>query len=155
MQNVAQFLRRYPWIVSFALKIWRLGRPRFTAGVVGVVVNAQGQVLLVEHVFHPKIPWGLPGGWVDRAEDLESTLIREMQEELMLNVTINHVLLVEINPKVRNHMDIVFLCTPQGDIGTLSSELLGYQWVSVDDLPPIPAFHQRAIQRFIASQPNR
>ena len=43
----------------------------------------QGQVLLVEHVFHPYAPWGLPGGWIDRNESPSQTaVIRELQEEL-------------------------------------------------------------------------
>lgn len=153
MEKVAQFLRRYPWIVPFALRIWRLGRPRFTAGVVGVVTNDAGEVLVVEHVFHPKIPWGLPGGWVDRAERLDETLARELREELSLPVTVGRTLLVELNPKHRYHMDIAFHCTPQGEVGAVSNELLGYAWHAPATLPDIPPFHRRAIEAWQPTYP--
>ncbi len=148
LQKIANILRRFPWIIRLATHVYRLGRPRFSAGVVGVIFNTNNEVLLVEHVFHPDHPWGLPGGWVDRAEPLDVAVAREVREELQLSVEAKQVLHVEIATKRFNHIDVAYLCTTQGDVGELSAELLQYRWTPTDALPDrIPVFHRHAIQQ--------
>ncbi len=142
-------MRRYPVVAYLATRLWRLGRPRYTAGVVGIVFNAAGDVLLVEHVLHPKYPWGLPGGWVDRGDGLEEAVIRELREELELTVWVEQVVLVEMIRRFGAHIDLAFLCSTDGEVGKLSSELLGYRWTPQQDLPELTPFHARAIQQAI------
>lgn len=142
-RQLSEFLQRQPWVIFPLRKLYRLTRPKFSAGAVGVVFNVQKQVLLVEHVFHPHAPWGLPGGWVDRGEDPAETVVREMREELGLEVKVIHVLAVEIEH--RDHVDTAFLCTTKGEVGELSSELLDYRWYDIDALPEMYAFQRRAI----------
>lgn len=141
----ASTIRRAPWIAVSARWLYRLLQARFSAGVVGVIFNAAGEVLLVEHVFHPYHPWGLPGGWVDRREDPANTLLREMREELELQVEVGPVLLVKVD--YGNHIDMAYLCRQTGPIGALSHELLGYRWIPPDSLPRLQPFHYHAIQR--------
>jgi 8-oxo-dGTP pyrophosphatase MutT (NUDIX family) len=141
----AHTIRRAPWIAITARWFYRFLQARFSAGVVGVIFNADGEVLLVEHVFHPYHPWGLPGGWVDRREDPAATLIREMREELELQVEVGPVLLAKVD--YGSHIDLAYLCHQTGPIGTLSGELLGYRWLPPDNLPRLHSFHYRAIQR--------
>jgi len=143
MRRIAQFLQKAPWIIGAARSVWRLGQPKFTAGAVGVVFNTEGQVLLVEHVFHPYAPWGLPGGWVDRNEDPSQTVVRELREELQLTVGTNMLLLVETD--FGNHLDFAYLCDAKGSVGQLSSELLDYAWYDTNALPKLHRFHYRAI----------
>lgn len=144
MERLARLLRRRPWLMVVARRIWQWTRPRVTMGVVGVVMNASGQILMVEHVFHPYTPWGLPGGWVERREDPRDTLQREMQEELSLAIEVGPVLAVETVE--RGHLDLAYLCIPRGEVGALSFELLNYRWCDPADLPHTHAFHRRAIQ---------
>jgi len=144
-RGVATTIRRAPWLATTARFFWRIRQARFTAGVAGVVLNESGDVLLVEHVFHPYLPWGLPGGWVDRREDPAQALQREMQEELQLNVEVGPVLILKVD--YGNHIDVAYLCRPSGTIGKLSNELLGYRWVNPADLPELHSFHKRAIRR--------
>lgn len=144
-RGVAQTVRRAPWLALAARSVWRLRQAKYSAGVVGVVFNEAGEVLLVEHVFHPYNPWGLPGGWVDNREDPARTIEREMLEELQLTVEVGPVLLVKVD--YGNHIDLSYLCRPRGGIGKLSNELLGYRWVSPHNLPQLHSFHQRAITR--------
>ena len=147
-RRTATFLRRYPWIMACAYTLIHLWQPKYTLGVVGVMFNAEGQVLLVEHVFHPRKPWGLPGGWVERNEPPMEAVCREIQEELQLNTDIGSLLLIEITEG--NHLDIAYLCYPMGNIGTLSNELLDYRWFAPSNLPLLTGFHYRAIQRALA-----
>lgn len=120
-------------------------QPRFTAGVVGVVMNREEKILLVEHVFHPQTPWGLPGGWLERGEAPILALQRELREETGIQVSICYPLLIETGYYYRTHLDIAFLCRAESDVSCLSSELLDYRWASLDDLPPMLPFHRAAI----------
>jgi ADP-ribose pyrophosphatase YjhB (NUDIX family) len=152
LRRLANLLQSAPWITSSAIRLWRWRQARFSAGVAGVIFNAVGQVLLVEHVFHPHAPWGLPGGWVDRCEDPADALRREMREELALEVTVGPVLLVELD--YGNHLDLAYLCFADGRIGKLSSELLNHGWFDIAELPILQKFHYRAIMRAVELRVN-
>lgn len=55
------------------------------AAVGGLIVNADGQLLMVRRARDPgKGKWGLPGGFVDRNETIEDALAREVLEETNL-----------------------------------------------------------------------
>lgn len=146
VRKLANLLRHFPHLTHFLISLYRLGRPRFSAGVTGVVFNAAGEVLLVEHAFHGSNPWGLPGGWVDRAEQLDEAIVRELQEELQLTVQAENVVHTQLSKGWRYHIHITFLCTPQGDVGELSPELLAFRWLPIEDLPDkMPSFQRQAI----------
>ncbi|NWF68645.1 MAG: NUDIX hydrolase [Chloroflexi bacterium] len=144
LRTLANALKRVPWLVTLARLLWGLSRARFTAGVVAVIINDQGAVLLVEHVFHPHTPWGLPGGWIERREEPVEALRRELREELGLEVRIAALLLSELG--YGDHIDLAYLCYPSNAIGRLSAELLAYRWVEADQLPRVQKFHYHAIQ---------
>jgi 8-oxo-dGTP diphosphatase len=143
-QVIARWLKQASWMSDGMRFVLQLTQPRFTAGVVGVVLNVKGEVLLVEHVFHPRTPWGLPGGWMERGESPARALCRELQEETGVQVTVSHPLLIDTGYYYRTHLDIAYLCHAQNDVRELSSELLDYRWASLDDLPSLLPFHQAA-----------
>jgi len=145
-RTIAQILRRNTWLGIPIYVIIRFFRPKYSLGAVGVIFNSQSQVLLVEHVFHPKTPWGLPGGWTNRKEDPSQTVIRELHEELSVHVTIERVVSVQV---LHNHVDVAYLCHTTDHIGKLSDELLSYQWFDIDKMPRILSFHFLAIQQAI------
>jgi len=143
LQSLASVIRRFPGLLTIPYHTYRFFQPKYSVGVVGVVFNEVGQVLLVEHVFHAQHPWGLPGGWIGRNEDPDRAVEREFREELELDVQAEHLLLTERTQP--NHLDIAFRCNSAGQIGTLSYELLGYDWFSLDDLPTMYPFQKLAI----------
>lgn len=136
-------VRRVPVILAAAQALWRWTRPRFSLGAVGIVFSDRGQLLLVEHVFHPYHPWGLPGGWVERGESPSATVRRELREELELDVEVGPVVSAELG--FSRHLDLAFLCYPRSSVGKLCSEIVDYQWVWPDNLPEMHPFHRKAI----------
>lgn len=58
---------------------WKVRRP-ITLGVVGLVLDKEHKVLLVEHSYRPG--WRLPGGGVKKGESVCDTIARELYEEM-------------------------------------------------------------------------
>lgn len=142
--TTARLLRRMPWVMRLANSVYHYTRPRFTGGVVGVVINEAGEILLAEHVYHPAHPWGLPGGWVDRHEPPEQAVAREFREELSLTIEVGPVIaLARTTP---THWNCAYLCQPIGTVGALCSELLDYRWCAPEQLPPLSSFHDYAVR---------
>ncbi len=146
--QLATFIRKIPLLMKIPYYAYRFIQPKYSVGVIGVVLNEEREILLVEHVFHPKLPRGLPGGWIGFNEDPEETIAREIYEELGLTVTVDELLIATRTEY--HHLDFSFLCTPTGEITTLSYELLGYEWVKRQDLPLIHPFHYRSVEAAFA-----
>lgn len=139
-----------PWLGFPAQTLYRLTRPWVTIGAIGVIFSSQGQLLLVEHVFHPLFPWGFPGGWMNRNEEPDETVRREVREETGLNVEIVKPLLIARTKFLPAHLDVAYLCRTLDETAEihLSSELLSYQWIdpAVPTLPPMARFHHRVLR---------
>jgi 8-oxo-dGTP pyrophosphatase MutT (NUDIX family) len=102
-------------------------------------VNERGQILLVHPTYRPD--WLLPGGSVDADESPHVCAIREVREELGLDVRVGRLLCLEyharIGPKTES-LQFIF------DGGTLSAEqimqvtlpadeLSEWRWVALED----------------------
>jgi len=142
-RQVARVLRRFPQLLRLPFFAYSRLQARYTVGVVAVLLDGQGRVLLVEHAYHPRCPWGLPGGWLDDNETPQAAILRELHEELQLQAQVCRVLLA--SKTVARHIDLAFLCRAQSDIGALSHEVLGYAWHETGPLPALLPFHRRAI----------
>ena len=149
-RQVAAAVKRFPLILGMMSTVWRITRPRFSAGVIGVLFNSRGEVLIVEHVYHSYPQWGLPGGYVERGEDPRDTLVREFGEELELQVEVVAAVAVQRPSDVRgDHLDLAFLCRSDDQVGALCNELLAYRWVAPAALPEIHPFHRNAISQAV------
>ena len=139
--------------------IWRrIRQPWITVGALGAVFDDEGRVLIVEHVFHPRCPWGLPGGWMNRNEDPADTIRRELHEETGLTVTVEEILLIQRTPEVSSHLDVAMLCRAAPGPVTLSSELLAYRWCDPTDkanMPKLIAFHRQVIKAALDARAKR
>lgn len=145
MKRTADLLQRMPRTTRLLVSFLRITRARFTAGVIGVILNDHQQVLLVKHVFHPDYQWGFPGGWIERRESPREALKRELEEELgLVDVRIGVPLAVETGALFPTHLDVAFLCKTSAAITHISRELLEYRWVPLPEVPRLSPFHQRA-----------
>jgi ADP-ribose pyrophosphatase YjhB (NUDIX family) len=148
-RRLATLLRRFPWSGVVMRAGVRVFQPRFSAGVVGVLLDESGQrVLLVEHLFHVAQPWGLPGGWMNRGEEPAQAVAREFNEETSLRVRVVRPVIVRLGHRWSRHLDIVYLCALDGPPGPirLSNELLDYRWTPLDDLPDLSELYRDGIQ---------
>jgi len=139
-QYLAVWLQRvWPLRWAFSIAV-RLFAPTNYVGVMAAVFNDNGQVLLVEHVFRPDYPWGLPGGWIERGESPAGALQRELEEELNLTVDVKRILFCEPQGVHRSSstprgLGIAYYCravtTQLGDIEHARSayEVLGADWI--------------------------
>ncbi|MBC7228287.1 MAG: NUDIX hydrolase [Thermoflexales bacterium] len=133
-QRVAGLMRRFPFLYPLLSRFIGLFAARFTVGVTGVIFNERGEILLLEHVFRGRHPWGLPGGWVGRHERPQDALRRELMEEVGLSVRVGPPLLVDLGD-LPGHLETAFLCQVEGEVGPLSNEILAARWVPPERLP--------------------
>ena len=94
-QPLARLVRRSGIVQDALVLAQRVLVPRQRVGALGVVLDDRGRVLLAEHVFRPRYPWGLPGGWLKRHEHPARGVERELHEETGLDVEVVQLLLAE------------------------------------------------------------
>ena len=88
--------------------IW-LVTSKFLVGVLAVIFDDQGRVLLLKHTYRPDYPWGLPGGWLKAGEGAAEGIERELLEETGLVIRATQPLMVG-GDNVYPRLDLVFLC---------------------------------------------
>ncbi len=109
-----------------------------------MVFNDAGQILLVEHVFRPHCPWGLPGGWIERGENPAETVRRELEEELQLPVEVKRLLLCEPQGQAPGDqtppgLGIAFYCrlaNNEGELNHIAPPLAAYEVLSIEWVAP-------------------
>jgi 8-oxo-dGTP diphosphatase len=125
-RHVPRFARRF---------LSRLAQPRFTVSASAVVIDPQGRVLLLKHVFRPGSGWGLPGGFLKTGEQPEAALKRELREEVGLELQQVRQLRTRSFRKPR-HVEVVFTSLAEGQPQPNSLEIAQAGWFTIEDLPP-------------------
>ena len=109
---------------------------RFLVGVIGVVENARGEVLVLRHTYRPGFPWGLPSGWLRRRETVETALQREIREETGYHVTFQRILKLESHERPAR-LDIWLSYALAGGEFRASGEISEARWCTRTSLPPL------------------
>ncbi|MCU6707349.1 NUDIX domain-containing protein [Paenibacillus sp. J5C_2022] len=125
-------------------------------GAAAVILNAEGEVLLVKHNYG-KYNWELPGGLSEKNESAEDTAKREVFEETGLEVTVERLSGVYFEPEHDMH-HFAFICAlndsqqPHPD----SKEVTECKYYRIEDLPrPISDFTIKRIQEAMNPDDNQ
>jgi 8-oxo-dGTP diphosphatase len=134
--------------------IWLLS-PKFTVGVMGLVRDDEGRVLLLKHTYRPGRPWGLPGGGLRLGESLEDCIRREVREEANLRVQVVELLSAAAHYD-RQLVDMIFACRPcpgeSLDAFRPNAEIAEARFFPLDDLPTDMSRSQRKLVLIAARQ---
>ena len=125
--------------VDLRRRIVRAISPSFTVGAMCVIERDDGALLLVRHSYRRR--WGVPGGLLQRGEDVDAGARREVHEEVGLMVEILGEPAVVVD-SVPQRVDVVFRCRPANGadlsmIGPRSPEILEARWFRPDQLPEL------------------
>src|SRR6478609_863234 len=103
---------------------WTLS-PKFIVGVVALVFDPQGRLLLLKHTYKGRYPWGLPGGGMATTESPVQAIIRETREEAGLRISVLALLGIEKRPR-HAQLDIFYLCRSHGGTFRPNAEIVDY-----------------------------
>jgi 8-oxo-dGTP diphosphatase len=132
-----QLWRRVPrpvrrWIV-------RLFAPSFTVGAACVIERDDGAMLLVRLVY--RNGWGLPGGLINRREDIASCARREVREEtgLAIDLVGEPAVVVDAPPQ---RIDVIYRARPADgadpdSVEPRSAEVTDVRWFPSEALPDL------------------
>lgn len=128
--------------------VWLLS-PKFSVGVVGVVINDSGEVLLLKHTYRGARAWGLLGGGLKPGESLQACLRREMREETGLRIRVDRHLLTTAL-RTRKVVEVAYICRllPGETLDRFkpSAEVEEAHFFTLATLPPeLYAKHKRLI----------
>ena len=137
--------RRLPGGVRRRLS--RLGQSRFTVTTAAFIFDDDGRILLLEHVFRPDSGWGVPGGFLSKAEQPEAGLRRELREEIGIEIEDVEILFARTLRRPRQ-IEIYFRARANGEPEPCSFEIITARWFALDDLPSeLSKDQQRLIAR--------
>ena len=132
---------------AFRRRLVRIGQRRFTVTAGAFVFDEQGRILLLEHEFRPDSRWGIPGGFLNKSEQPEAALRRELREEVALEVDDVQVFFARTLPRPRQ-VEIYFACKATSAPQPSSFEIRKAEWFATDSLPSDLSSDQRnMIQR--------
>lgn len=146
---LSRLWRLIPGVIQWFI-IWLL-RPKLFVGVSGVALNEAGEVLLLRHRFHHRHPWGLPGGLMERGENLVECWQREMWEETNLVVAVDGMVAQDTSA-----LSIDFILRGRITGGAMkldTTEILEAAFFAPARLPPdVRRSHRAAIHKAVAGQ---
>jgi 8-oxo-dGTP diphosphatase len=123
--------RRWFTLVQIAYDLTLKMNPRKLAAH-AVIQDTEGRVLLLRSRYADR--WALPGGGVDRRENLDATVMRECREELGVTVSVGPMTGMYYHTDMSVYVAI-FRCTiPSGTI-RLSHEHSELRWSPAAELP--------------------
>jgi 8-oxo-dGTP diphosphatase len=104
--------------------------------VTSVIVERGGNVLLQRRAAEPSIgKWTFPGGFLEIGETTEAGAVRETQEEVGLDVTIDRLLGVYSRPRVGIVLVVYTATSESGEAIIGDDESLEVRWFAPDAIP--------------------
>jgi 8-oxo-dGTP pyrophosphatase MutT (NUDIX family) len=120
-------------------RVVRTIAPSFTVGAMCFIERPDGALLLVRHVYRRR--WGVPGGLLERGEDPALAAVREVREEVGIDVVLlgEPAVVVDADPQ---RVDIVYRArvapgVDWRDATPRSPEIGTVEWFPPRDLPEL------------------
>ena len=113
----------------------RILNPSFMVGAMALIQDEQGRILVLEHTYRRKCPWGLPGGWLKRAESPEQGLAREVYEETGFRVAVEDLLAADFFERAQ--LDLLYRCRLLSGAYHATDETSRHRWADPVDLPDL------------------
>ncbi|WAH37666.1 NUDIX hydrolase [Alicyclobacillus dauci] len=128
-------------------RVVRLLKPTYNIGVVALVFDSEGRILVLRHTYH-RPDWRLPGGLMERGESPEEVAVREVMEEAYCRIEAPIVL----DAMHEAHtFDVAVLARLVDEFPfEPNAEIDERKWVRAEDLPALPSSHLRFIRRAIS-----
>lgn len=104
------------------------------------LIIKDNKILTLKYVYNDQPLYALPGGNVEDNESIKDTLIRELQEELGIDIEVNELFAVAetYNPtKKTNILHLTFTAKIASGVPTPNKEqttTLGIEWLNIDTL---------------------
>lgn len=136
--------RRLPEWLQWRLS-WKLAQ-KYLVGVMAVVFDERGRVLLFHHTYRVEHPWALPGGWLKAGEDPARAIEREVREESALEVRARQPIFVGGNEEVPR-VDLVFACERVGGDFQPSAEVSAARFFDLAALPDVEPYQRGIIEQ--------
>jgi ADP-ribose pyrophosphatase YjhB (NUDIX family) len=131
-------------------RLSRTGQSRFTVTAGAIIFDDDGRVLLLEHVFRSDSGWGIPGGFLNKGEQPEAGLRRELREEIGVELERVEFLFARTLPKPRQ-IEIYFRARLIGTPQPCSFEIRSAAWFPIENLPSeLSKDQRRLIERALA-----
>ncbi|HEU5152154.1 MAG TPA: NUDIX hydrolase [Iamia sp.] len=120
-------------------RVVRTIAPSFTVGSMCFIERPDGALLLVRHVYRQR--WGVPGGLLERGEEPGVAAVREVREEVGLDVVLLGEPAVVVDPEPQR-VDIVYRARVAPgcdwrDAAPRSPEIATVEWFPPRDLPEL------------------
>lgn len=116
----------------FRLTIVRATQKKFTASVGVIITNADGKILLLEHLLRPASGWGIPGGFIDRGEQPEEAARRELREET--GIELKNLKMLRVRT-IDRHIEVLFRAESNDRAEVKSREIKSLDWFTVNEMP--------------------
>lgn len=120
--------------------IIRATQRKFTVSAAAVIVNENGEILLLDHVLRSDLSWGVPGGFINRGEQPEAAVRREIREETGLEL--KDIKMIRVRTMNR-HIEILFRASPVGTARVQSLEINELGWFKADEMPEKMTYSQK------------
>lgn len=114
----------------------RAGTPGFTVGAV-CLLERDGRLLMLRQPH--RLGWSLPGGLLDRGESAAEAVVREVREEVGIEVAVGRPVTVVVDSPLRR-VDVVYRVDVDGDIGErIGGEATTARWLVPADVDEMDA----------------
>lgn len=131
-------------------RIMRTANDSFLVGVMAIIEDSDGRVLLVRNTYEPRYDWSLPGGWMGRNEQPVECIQRELREETGYEIEVDE--LVDARTRSRlPSVDLIYRGRICGGAFRASAEVVEARFFRSNALPEgLAPGHVRLLSRDVS-----